>query len=68
MFVLDQMQFFSHKALIMQITEDVPVVGRRGNSMAGDKQSNKSQVLKNDNPTLYIYLLLSVQISCSNEG
>ena len=66
MIVLDQMQFFSRKALIMQITEDV--VGRRGNSMTSDKQSNEGQVLKNDNPTLYTYLLLSVKTSCSKEG
>ena len=66
MLVLDQTQFVSRKALIMQITEDV--VGRRGNIMASDRQSNKSQVLKNDNPTLYTYLLLSVKTSCSKEG
>ena len=66
MLVLDQMQLFSRKALIMQITEDV--VGRRGNSMTSDKQSNKSQVLKNDYPTVYTYLLLSVKTSCSKEG
>ena len=36
--------------------------------MTSDKQSNKSQVLKNDNPTLYTYLLLSVKTSYSKEG
>ena len=35
MLVLDQMQFFSRKALIMQITEYV--VGRQGNNMTSDK-------------------------------
>ena len=57
MLVLDQMQLFSRKALIMQITEDV--VGRRGNGMTSAKQSNKGQVLKNDNPTVYTYLFQS---------
>ena len=66
MLVLDQMQFFSRKDLIMQITEYV--VARQGNNMTSDKQSNKSQVIKNDNPTLYTYLLLSVKTSCTKEG
>ena len=36
--------------------------------MTSDKQSNNGQVLKNDNPTVYTYLLLSVKTSCLNEG
>ena len=57
-----QSQTFDHAACRLQ------VVGRRGNIMTSDKQSNNGQVLKNDNPTVYTYLLLSVKTSCSKEG